>query len=422
MKITILTGGSRGDYQPYIALGVGLKQAGHSVCVPAPKIFRDMVVKNGLQYVEMRGIDPQEFVKSMELKGSIEASNKLMFMSRMFRELRGAVEALYNEAWEACQDSDFIVSNLAFLGAYDIAEKLGIPCFFCMLFPVHATSAYPSALAPNFIQLGAYNRMAHVVTEQLVWQPFRMIINHWRKEKLGLKPQGFFGPFKTIYRRKTPVLCGYSPSVIPKPKDWPEMMQVPGYWFLDEASDWQPDPELAAFLESGPPPVYFGLGSMTVKDPERISQMVLEALERSGQRGIISAGWSGLADMKLPDNILRIGSVPHSWLFKRMALIVHHGGAGTTAAALRAGVPAIIIPFLFDQPFWGQCISSLGVGKVLTYKHLTAEKLAGMIEHCLRDQQLQDRTRALGSTIESEDGVGKAVEIIERHLATLNRK
>ena len=419
MKITILTGGSRGDVQPYVALGVGLKKLGYSVCMPAPEIFRDLITESGLQYIQTKSVNPQEFANSLNLENASKNKNKLKFIRTMFAELKPLMENVYNETLEACQGSDAIISTLALLGSYDIAEKLGIPCIFSMLFPVHSTSAFPSALAPNFFNLGAYNKITHSLTEQLLWQPFRSINRTWRRDVLKLEPHGFWGAFRKIYQGAAPVLCGYSPLVVPKPSDWPENMHVTGYWFLDEPDDWQAPPKLDAFLNAGKPPVYIGFGSMMDKEPERITEIVLDALQLSGQRGILSSGWSGLGNKKLPDHVFKVGSLPHAWLFKRMAAVIHHGGAGTTAAGLRSGVPSIITPFIADQPFWGQHVSNLGIGtKPISYHKLSTENLAELITCCLTDKNMQAKAKAFGEKITLENGVEKAATIIDQYLSS----
>ena len=422
MKITIITTGSRGDVQPYIALGAGLRKAGHTVCMPSAEVFRDLIIENGLQYIQTKSIDPQEFVQRPEMLKAIKDKNRLRSICTMFREIRPLFEEILNETWGACQGSDAVITSLIPIGASDSAEKLGIPCIHTMLFPASPTSSFQSVVAPSLFNFGAYNKITHKLTEQAVWQPFRPILNKWRKEVLGLEPRNFWGPFRRIYQGTSPVLCGYSSLVVPKPADWPDLINLTGYWFLDEPEDWQPSIELETFLNEGPPPVYIGFGSMADKEPERMTQIAIDALRLSGQRGILSSGWSGLGNVKLPDNVLKVDSIPHSWLFKKMAAIVHHGGAGTTAASLRSGIPSIITPFLVDQPFWGKSIYKLGAGpKPISYHKLSAENLAKLISTCINDKSMRIKAKALGKRIESENGVENAVNIIEKYLVELKK-
>ena len=211
-----------------------------------------------------------------------------------------------------------------------------------------------------------------------------------------------------------PVLYGFSPSVIPKPPDWDADQQITGYWFLDRDEGWEPSPGLLAFLQAGPKPVCIGFGSMSNRDPESTAELVMDAIRLSGQRGIILSGWGGLRVKDLPDSAFVLDSAPHSWLFPLVAAVVHHGGAGTTAAGFRAGVPTIIIPFFGDQPFWGARAADLGVGpEPIPRKQLTAERLAEAIRDAVINEGMRKRASDLGAKIRSEEGIARAVEIIE---------
>ena len=217
--------------------------------------------------------------------------------------------------------------------------------------------------------------------------------------------------------RSTPMLSAYSPSIIPHPADWPESTHVTGYFFLDNQADWQPSPELKAFLEAGDPPVYIGFGSMAGRNPEQLAKLILEALAKSGQRGLLLTGWGGLRAELVPDNVFVLDSAPHSWLFPRMAAVVHHGGAGTTAEGLRAGVPSVIVPFVLDQPFWGARIKALGLGPdPIPQKKLTADRLANAIKIAVTDSNMKQRAHSYGAAIRAENGIGNAVKIIQQYL------
>jgi UDP:flavonoid glycosyltransferase YjiC (YdhE family) len=190
---------------------------------------------------------------------------------------------------------------------------------------------------------------------------------------------------------------------------------VTGYWFLDPAADWTPPSALVEFLATGPPPVYVGFGSMGNQSPEETADLVVQALLQAGQRGIILSGWSGLRTAEKPDSVFMLDSAPFSWLFPRVAAVVHHGGAGTMAAGLRAGVPSIVVPFFGDQPYWGQRVVELGVGpQPIPRRRLTAERLAKAIQQAVSDQPMRQRATELGARIRAEDGVGRAVAIVEQ--------
>jgi len=231
----------------------------------------------------------------------------------------------------------------------------------------------------------------------------------------------------TAVGKPIPILHGHSPYIIPRPSDWPEQATVNGYWFLDQSNGWQPSSELRAFLDAGDPPVYIGFGSMAGRNPRRLADIAIEALTKANQRGILATGWGGLEAYHLPENILKIDNAPHEWLFPRMAGIVHHGGAGTTGAALRAGKPMIICPFMADQPFWGECIHSVGVGpKPIPQKKLSVKFTRALHEMTL-NKTMQTRAKNIGQLIESENGIKDTVKVIEdvlqrhRHNAVSNQ-
>jgi sterol 3beta-glucosyltransferase len=211
------------------------------------------------------------------------------------------------------------------------------------------------------------------------------------------------------------MLYCYSPAVVPKPPDWSEHAHVTGYWFLDHPQEWQPPADLVGFLESGPPPLYVGVGGITSRDPEKASRIVLDALRQSGQRGVIATGWGGLSRSDLPGEVFVTEAVPHDWLFPRMSAVVHHGGAGTTGAGLRAGVPSILVPVANDQPFWGRRVKALGAGPdPIPRKRLTADRLAHAMRVAVMDESIRKGAAELGQRLRAEDGVVNAVRIINQ--------
>ena len=209
-----------------------------------------------------------------------------------------------------------------------------------------------------------------------------------------------------------PILYGFSPSVIPAPSDWDNHTHITGFWFVDEADDWQPPAALLDFLQAGSAPIYIGFGSMSSRAPEQTADLIIQALKLTNQRAILLSGWGGLQKANIPNSIFMIDSIPHSWLFPRVSAVVHHGGASTTAAGLKAGVPSVIIPFFGDQPFWGQRIADLGVGaKPIPRKQLTAERLANAIQEVVTNEDIRQRAAKLGKQIQTENGIESAVEI-----------
>ncbi|MGE3908167.1 MAG: glycosyltransferase, partial [Chloroflexota bacterium] len=240
-------------------------------------------------------------------------------------------------------------------------------------------------------------------------------INQWREESLDLPPIGLLGP---AFRRDrtTPMLLCYSPVISPAPRDWPAWHHVTGTWFLDPPADFQPPAEIVEFLADGPPPVSVGFGSMVARDAERLTGLVVKALRLAGKRGILLGGWSGLGERIEGDDMLAVRSVEHHWLFPQVAAVIHHGGSGTTASGIRAGVPSIVTPFFADQPFWARRVYELGVGPApLPQQKLTPEKLAAAIRRATEDQGIRARAAKLGAAVQAEDGVGRAAAVFESY-------
>lgn len=423
MRIAILSFGSRGDIQPYVALGAGWAKAGHSVRLVTHGIFEAMARARGLDFAEVEG-NPMEMVRAEEGRSWIESDRNPIHFVRGFRDLMAPViRRGFAQSLEACRDADLIAaSGVAFYVGYSVAEALGRPFLQAYLQPVHPTRAFPSALFPTPLSSrsrtpGWFNLTSHAGGGMFFWQLLRPVVNGARRETFGLPPLSVLGPFPALQRRRAPVLYGFSPSVLPPPPDWGDWIHVTGYWFLDEP-EWSPPADLVDFLAAGPPPVYVGFGSMTNRDPEASAALVLEALRRSGQRGLLLRGWGGLDPAHVPENIHLIDEAPHAWLFPRMAAVVHHGGAGTTAAGLRAGVPNLVVPFFADQPFWGRVVHGLGVGpQPIPRGALGAGGLARAIRRAVEDPGMRARAAAVGERVRAEDGIRGSIPVIEASVA-----
>lgn len=415
MRITVLSLGSRGDVQPLLALAVGLQRTSrHKVRFAAPDNFEPLASEYGLDFSPL-GLDTQKLLGT----GGIDPDrNMLSWLWQVIKSMKPLTERIANHTWLACQDAEYIVYSMLGVGAYHAAEKLGVPCSMASPIPGFApTRAYPNpnGLFPALPLGGGYNRLTHRLSYHLFHLFTGPVINRWRKEKLRLPaiPLGRY-PYFQLGGRPQPMFGSYSPTVSPKPPDWGENIHVDGYWFLDHAPGWQPPAPLIAFLEAGAPPVYIGFGSMANRAPRKMAQLAQEALELSGQRGILASGWGGLDNDHLPDHIFVLDAAPHAWLFPRMAAVVHHGGAGTTGAGFRAGVPSILVPHMGDQFFWAKRVTDLGVGpQPIPRRKLIAERLAAAITAATTDQQMRERAAALGERIRAEDGVARTIEVIE---------
>ncbi len=407
MHITILALGSRGDIQPYAALGSGLIKAGHQVRFITFESFAFLIAEHGLDFHLIRG-NPQSLVAS--------AGTDMLRLVRSFSSLaEGYAQDL---SAPKLGETDLIINQLpGGLYGYDLAEKYGIPMILAAVIPLTRTRAFPFMGFPR-LPLPGYNKMTYILGEQLVWSMYRGVINRWRKHTLRLSALPFAGYFNQLGTPKFPILNGFSPAVVPRPVDWNEHIHITGYWFLEE-QNWQPPADLEAFIDAGPPPVFIGFGSMPVKDPVGTTKIILEALHQSGQRGILHAGWGGLGNQLLPDSVYKLDYAPYWWLFPRMAMVIHHGGSGTTGDGLRAGIPTCAVPFLFDQYYWGERIAALGVGpNPIRQRNLTGERLIQVIKVGTNNSQIGHNAAELGLKIRAEDGIKNALEVIEHILKT----
>lgn len=415
MRIAIIALGTRGDVEPYIALGQGLKQTGYLVRLITHENYQQLVTSQGLEFCPMHGNVQEMMETTPKMVELLERGNFLAISVYTAKESQRAALQWAREGLVACQGMDLLIAGVG--GLYislAIAEKLNIPFLQAYIFPFTPTKIFPAILFPQSLGRlgGTFNLLSHYLFRQIMWQGSRTADKLARQQVLDLPVAPVFGPYNSVYLNQYPILYGFSPSVIPKPSDWLNT-HVCGYWFVDVATDWTPPPALLDFLQGGAPPIYIGFGSMGNRNPEATADLVLEALARTQQRAIMLSGWGGLRKENLPNTVYLVDSVPHSWLFPRVAAVVHHGGAGTTAAGLRAGVPSIVIPFFGDQTFWGQRVADLGVGpEPIPRKQLTVERLARSIQQATIDLSMRQRAADLGMKIRAEDGIAEAVAII----------
>jgi sterol 3beta-glucosyltransferase len=419
LRVTLLTIGTRGDVQPFIALGVALRQTGrHEVRLIAPENFEPLIRRQELDYWPL-GMDVRQLLGTGALAAFTESGkNILVGMWQLLRTIRPLFDRMMENTWLACQEAESIVFSTLGLGAYHVADKLGLPCYWAFPFPAFIrTRALPSMAFPPLRLGGAYNLLTHVLAERFIQLLTTHLLNRWRRERFDLPPLSpFKWPYDQLHGRPVPVLCSFSPLLFPKPPDYGEHVHITGYWFLDQPPDWQPPAGLQDFLDAGPPPVYVGFGSLPQRDPRETTRLVLQALRGAGQRGVIVTGWGGLdGPPHLGDDVFALESVPHAWLFPRMRAVVHQGGSGTTGAGLRAGVPSVIVPHTGDQPLWARRVAELGVGpSPVPRRQLTTERLRAAIASAATDEDMQARAEALGERIRSEGGVGRAIDVIEQ--------
>ena len=410
MKIMISTFGTHGDVQPFLALGRGLRAAGHTVAVCTSASYRPAIEALGLEHAWIS--DTMLELTRALLGGGAGARAAL-------RQMLPAMRAMLEEEWQAARafGPDMLVYHPKMLGSYHIAEKLGLPLAMAIPLPFYTpTRAFPNPFFGG-LRLGGWANRASFRLLGLSNGMYSGIINRFRARALGLPPlRRFADLLVTRAGAPVPVLYPYSPHLLPVPEEFPPHVHVTGYWFLERDGAWRPPAALEAFLAAGPPPVYVGFGSMGASGAERRTRVVLEALARAGQRGVLARGWGGLAAEAPPEGVFVLDEAPHDWLFPRMAAVVHHGGAGTTAAGLRAGRPTVICPLLGDQPFWGRVVAERGLGPAPIPQHrFTTARMAAAIAAAVGDPAIGRRAAAIGAAIRAEDGVGNAVATLERY-------
>lgn len=410
MKITILTYGSRGDVQPFIPLSLGLMAQGHLVKLVAPARFQNLVEEYSIPFVPIAG-DPGELSRHLNDSGA----NIL----KMIRGLLGhAVEIgadVLRQAEAACEDADLIVHTFMHaVGAHTLAREKNIPDVHVQLFPMFTpTGDYPNVSLAHS-KLKSWNLWTHKLSHRIAFWTSKFGYEQVRRQA-GLPKRKLYSPFDDhTLRPRTLVLCAWSPIVIPPSSDWTSNIHVTGYFFSDFDDAYQPSDVLKSFLEAGEPPICVSFGSMLNRDAEKIDRIVCESLTKTNHRAIILSGWSTLKSLSSGE-IMYLDSVPHQWLFPRCKAVIHHGGAGTTSAGLRAGIPNIVIPFAADQPFWGNRVYAIGAGpKPIAVKKLSVENLIQAIiesEH----QTVFKQSRFIAQNLRREDGVAASVALIEKY-------
>jgi UDP:flavonoid glycosyltransferase YjiC (YdhE family) len=420
MKIRMIAMGTRGDVQPIVALAKALKGRGHHVRVIASADFTDWIERHGLEAGAVR-LDIRALMSG---EGGLEwvehGNDPIRQMLAMKRLLDQHGLEMMRDTWRACRDAEVIVSSFTSdIYAASMAEKLrawhiSTPLQPALL-PTRSGMATQQAPLPNRVGLINY-LFGKWLTEPFAWRLMGAINNRFRRQSLELPRQT--RRQNRIQLRRMLIIQGFSERVVPHPTDWPPNVHTAGYWFLDE-DEWQPPRALLDFLSAGDQPVYVGFGSMTGRDPRALTRLIAEAAAQLGERAVVQAGWTDLGDPQLPSQVFPLGAAPHRWLFPRMKAVVHHGGAGTTAESLRAGVPSVIVPHMADQPFWGARVAALGVGpRPIPRNKLTSEKLAAAVRQAATDQAMRDRAARLGEAIRAEDGLGRAADLIEEYLGS----
>jgi UDP:flavonoid glycosyltransferase YjiC (YdhE family) len=443
LNIVVMVIGSRGDVQPFLKIGKVLKeQYGHRVRIATHPAFRELVEKDvGLEFFSVGG-DPSELMAFMVKNPGMIPSIESVKAGEIGRR-REQMAEMFEGFWRACTratDDETDIQNVKMMGDKDpfvadaiianppsfahihCAEALGVPVHAMFTFPYTPTEAFPHPLASikkSNVDPGYTNFISYPLVEMMVWQGLGDLVNDFRTKTLGLDPVSTLWAPGATYRLHVPFSYLWSPGLVPKPADWGPEIDVSGFVFLDLASSFKPPDSLSKFLDAGEPPIYIGFGSIIVDDANRFTEMIFEAVKLAGVRALVSKGWGGLGgdEMDVPENIYMLENTPHDWLFPRIRACVIHGGAGTTAIALKCGKPTMIVPFFGDQHFWGSMVGNAKAGpEPVPYKHLTAEKLADGIKYCLTEEAVE-AVGKIAKSIELEgDGAENACKAFHQHL------
>lgn len=458
MNIVIHVVGSRGDVQPFLALAMVLRDTyNHRVRLATHPVFKDFIEENGIEFFSIGG-DPSELMAFMVKNPGLLPGFDTLRNGDVGKRRKGIAEMIKG-CWRSCIETgdgtgieasdkaigdwmtdgdsplmnqspdgnfrpfvaDAIIANPPSFAHLHCAERLGIPLHMMFTMPWSPTEAFPHPLA-NIESTNAEQTISNYITygliDLLTWQGLGDIINRFRVHNLGLEPINIFYAPGMLARLKIPYTYCWSPALIPKPTDWGNHINISGFYFLNLASNYTPAPDLKAFLDAGPPPVYIGFGSIVVDDPNAMTKMIFEAVKITGQRALVSKGWGGLGadELGVPEGVFMLGNVPHDWLFKRVSCVVHHGGAGTTAAGIACGKPTVVVPFFGDQPFWGSMVARAGAGpKPTRYKDLTTQILADSILEALKPESLE-RAGDMAKTISKEKGCDVGAQTFHQML------
>ena len=413
-RVALLTYGTRGDVEPFLALAVGLQRAGFAPRLAAPAGFESLARAHSVEFDPLPG-DPAELASDLVAQAGTSWPRMVRAVSHFVAPLGARV---FRQAVDCAAGADLIVHSFLMTQAgHEIALRQRIPSVSAQLFPVFApTSAFPSVVSPDLPLGGLYRRLTHGFVTQVFWQGSRLLYSRLRRIEPALPPLTGW-PFSAPRAMRPSLLFAFSRHVVPPPADWAGIAEVTGYWRMGLRDGWSPTAELERFLEAGPPPVYIGLGSGGEAARATWIDYARAALEETGLRGLVDLGSGGIAPGSFPTTMLAVRDIPHDWLFPRVAAVVHHGGAGTTGAGLAAGRPTVVVPTTSDQPFWGQRVHALGAGpRPIRLRRLTARNLAQAISIATSDQAMMASAADLGERIRSEDGVGVAVDRIARML------
>ena len=422
-RVAIAAMGTMGDVQPFVALSMALQKRGYSVILCTSSDFEEFVTSHGIEFHNL-GTDIQAFIRQSQFDNAM-SKNLLLYAPKLLRDGQNILKVACRELWTAAQGADALVFHQTTNFAVDIAEALDVPAIMTAFQPINPTGEFPHFAYdgpppdPLFNRISLdplFNRLSYVVqAAQQSYYDFPR--DRMRAKLLGLRSRKRSGFSKNARGERIPALHAYSPTISPRPGDWPETITITGFWRLEDTTGWEPDAEFQEFLAAGEPPIYLGFGSMPW-GAARNTEIILKALHIWGGRVVIGRGWGGIRTEDLPPSVYSIGKVPHSKLFEHVKAVVHHGGAGTTHTGLFAGKPTFVVPQFFDQPYWGRRVFELGCGpQPVRLRKLTPGILAGALEELATDKSYELAALDLREKLLLEDGTGLAVDVIEETIA-----
>jgi UDP:flavonoid glycosyltransferase YjiC (YdhE family) len=412
--IVIFTVGTQGDARPCIGLGQALHRAGYPVRIVTSDNFAPLVREAGLEFCAISADFSDLLTNNPE---TVDKALNPWFLVKHTRAKFAEWAATWaKEARPACQGAALLIgTGIVTQLAKALGEAENVPFLQAHLQPftpsrkLSPLSFWSKREFPGWANMALFS-----VMKLLAWYTLKPAVNGAIRPQLKLPLYPWYGPYFDKDPERMRVLYGYSRHILPRPDDWPEQVRVTGSWFLDQAGEWQPPQSLTDFLAEGEKPIYIGFGSMLANNAEAFTDIVVDAVRLSGRRAVLATGWGGLRREpgRMDDQIYVIEAAPHDWLFPRMAMAMHHGGAGTTVAAARAGIPSVFVPFFGDQPFWARRMNELGVAPpALDRRTVDAAQMAQAIAQALQPQRI-DAAHVLGDKIRAQNGNATAVRTL----------
>ncbi len=418
MRITILTWGSHGDVLPYISLALGLMDRNHDVILAAPWNFENAIRRHGIQYMPLHG-DSQELLDSPEGRKWVAAGDVRTFMKEMGNIFSARKVELRRDSLAACASSEAIICGtlMAYYAAI-LSEKLGIPLLYANVNPVYvSTKAFPHfVLSSRSLRLGWLNALTYSLVFNAIHKQLAGDFIEFRKDLLLDANQAI--PFRQILRKGFPVVHGYSPELLAKPKDWGEKICISGIWKTDARHlRKEPPPEdIVRWIDAGTPPLYIGFGSMPVANPGKVQAMIIDISKKTKSRLILHGSWPDLGDNKDPALYHLNQFIDLEWLFPRCSVLIHHGGVGTTHLGIAAGVPCVICSIFADNALWGERLTRMGLGRHIPLKDLKIDRLSKAIRE-VQTGRVRENTTRIGCKLEQEDGLKTALDFVETNLS-----